>query len=164
MINPIATVFLDSNFFEQIEVNAPNVHDFMLTYCENRELDLEKVSINLYDRKSWILFLKESEENDCRFTITSSAIEMHSPEMVEVVREVSIDWTCEENLIDYFSSDEIVKINENLDYLNSLKSLSYFNEEDMPHVIEEKFKEVTVNELNYVFVKSINGQALEIGV
>ena len=132
------------------------------SYLSSNNLDKDKIQIYAYERKKWISMLLESKNNKLDFLIEKDKVKLlKTVENLEEV-EIDVDWAKDSELSDFYSGDEIEKINENKQILSTFSFVTQDIRDSLPHKIPVKKRKVNIKVRKQVIEKEVSGVKLEL--
>jgi hypothetical protein len=135
---------------------------YVESYLSSNNLDKTNIQVYAYERKKWIALLLESKNNKLDFIIEKDKIKLLKT--VEDLEEVDmdVDWAKDSELSEFYSEEEIEKINENKQILSTFSFITQEIRDSLPHQIPVKKRKVSIKVRKQVVEKEVSGVKLEL--
>jgi hypothetical protein len=135
---------------------------YVESYLASNNLDKSNIQVYAYERKKWISMLLESKNNKLDFIIEKNKIKLlKTVEDLEEV-EIDVDWAKDSELSDFYSEEEVEKINENKQILSTFSFITQDIRDSLPHQVPVKKRKVNIKVRKQVIEKEVSGVKLEL--
>lgn len=159
LVYPVCVFFVEGEFFSHIP-SVGEAEEFCENYIASNNLPADKTEVFMFDRKEWIKLLRDVKTHNLKFVIEKGKVCTYGQEEVEEDIDVDIDWMKEDNLESNYSASEIVKIKENIKFIED-NNISFLTDEiiaTFPHVITKKQRKVKAKVKKDKLVTSLVGE------